>query len=192
MARCLAWIALLVTGGQLLGCAADLGPVVVEPDGAVPSYAAPRLQRGDRIKVTVYGEDNLGGVFEIDPGGDVSLPLAGTVRAAGRTRVELEQEITKKYKSEYLQNPKVTIDFAGFRPFYVLGEAEHPGEYAYKAGLTLLDAIATAGGPTYRASNFSVRIKRAGEREWREYPLSSAIDVSVLPGDVIRIPERYF
>jgi protein involved in polysaccharide export with SLBB domain len=179
----------LVAAG-LAGCAADLGPVV--PDGAGPSHPTPRFQVGDKIKVVVYGEDNLGGIFDVDPSGLVSLPLAGTVRAAGRGRAELEREITRKYKSEYLQNPKVTVDFAAFRPFYVLGETEHTGEFPYRAGLTALDAITTAGGMTYRASRSSFLIKHAEESEWRQYPLSNAIYVAVLPGDAIRVPERYF
>jgi Polysaccharide biosynthesis/export protein/SLBB domain len=190
--RYLAWIALLLVGWQLLGCTLDLGPIVVMPDEAPTERTQNRIQPGDKIKVIVYGEENLGGVFDVDPDGTVSLPLAGTVKAAGRTRRELEKEITGKYRSEYLQNPQVTVDFAAFRPFYVLGEAEHPGEYAYKAGTTVLDAITTAGGPSYRASRSLFRVKHAGEFEWKEYAQSSATRILILPGDSIWLPERYF
>jgi protein involved in polysaccharide export with SLBB domain len=193
MAKYFAWGSIFAIGLQCAGCAANLGPVIIEePEVSAHLTASTHLQRGDRIKVTVYGEDALGGIYDVDAGGFVSLPLAGTIRAAGRTRAELERVITAKYKSEYLQNPKVTVDYAGYRPFYVLGEAEHPGEFPYRPGITLLDAITTAGGMSYRASRTYVRIKHAGEDEWREYPLSSAIYVAVLPGDTIRVPERYF
>ena len=194
MGRHLGCALAVAIGLQLAGCITDYGPVVVlEPEEvAARSYAAPRLQRGDRIKVTVYGEDNLGGVYDIDPGGYVSLPLAGTIRAAGHTRAELEAALTAKFKSEYLQNPKVTVDYAAFRPIYVFGEAEHPGEFPYRASASVLDAITMAGGLTYRGSRWSVLVKHSSEPEWREVPLSEAMNISVLPGDSIRIPERYF
>lgn len=152
--------------------------------------AAPRLQGGDKIRVTVFGEDKLTGEFEIDPGGFVSLPLAGTIRAVGLTKTELEQDLSKRFKSDYLRNPKVTVDIATFLPFYVLGEVEKPGEYPFKSGMNVMSAIAVAGGNTYRASKTQVLIQRSGERGLREYPLSSTIPVQ--PGDLIRVPERYF
>src|SRR5438105_661238 len=67
-----------------------------------------------------------------------------------------------------------------------------PGEYPYKAGMSVLDAITAAGGLTYRGSRWSVLVKHSYEIEWREYPLTAAINISLLPGDGIRIPERYF
>jgi polysaccharide export outer membrane protein len=181
---------------MLAGCDSTqvLGPGVVDnlaapgPGGAT---GAIRLQAGDKIKVTVYGEDKLTGEYEIDPGGSVSLPLAGTVQAAGLTKSELEQLLSKKFSSaNYLKNPKVTVDIATFRPFYVLGEVEKPGEYPYKGGLNVVSAIAVAGGNTYRASRSNVLIQRVGEAGFHEYPMSST--VPVYPGDLIRVPERYF
>ena len=158
------------------------------PGGA---SGALRLQAGDKIKVTVYGEDKLTGEYDIDPGGSVSLPLAGTVQAAGLTKAELEAVLAKKFSvANYLKNPKVTVDIANFRPFYVLGEVERPGEYPYKGGLNVLSAVAVAGGNTYRASRSHVLIQRVGELGFREYPLSPTIPV--YPGDLIRVPERYF
>jgi hypothetical protein len=84
----------------------------------------PRLQAGDKIKITVFGEDKLSGEYDIDPGGFVSLPLAGTIQARGLTKSELELSLAKKFRGEHLRNPKVTVDIATFRPFYVLGEVE--------------------------------------------------------------------
>lgn len=189
MSKYYKWGAALLLGLLAAGCAADLGPVAYF-DGTVPGSVALVLQRGDKIKVTVYGEDNLNGIYDIDPSGSVSVPLAGTVRAAGRTKGELQREIARRYKSEYLQDPKVTVEVVAFRPVYVLGEAEKPGEYPYKSGLNLITAVTGAGGFTYRASRSYVLIQHAGEDVWRQYPLSAAVAIS--PGDVIRIPERYF
>jgi protein involved in polysaccharide export with SLBB domain len=149
-----------------------------------------RLAPGDKIRVIVFGEDKLSGEHQLDSAGAVSLPLAGTVEAAGLTKPELEQALTAKLKSEYLRNPRVTVDVLSFRPFYVLGEVKNPGEYAYRSGLNVLSAIAIAGGATYRANNSIVLIQRAGTSEMVEYPQSPTIPV--LPGDVLRVQERYF
>ena len=151
---------------------------------------SPKLQAGDRIRVTVFGEDRLSGEFEIDQAGLVSLPLAGTVKAAGLSKQEMERELARKFRGEYLRNPKVTVDIASFRPFYILGEVTKPGEYPYKNGLNVMSAIALAGGSTYRASRSIVLIQHPGEKDFKEYPLSPTIPVQ--PGDLVRVPERYF
>ena len=183
------WGTVLLLGLLVAGCAADMGPVAYF-DGSVPNGTAPVIQRGDKIKVTVYGEDNLNGIYDVDPSGSISIPLAGTIRAAGRSKIALQREIARRYKSEYLQDPKVTVEVVSFRPVYILGEAEHPGEYPYKSGLNLISAVTTAGGFTYRASRSYVLIQHAGEEVWVQYPLSASVAIS--PGDLIRIPERYF
>jgi len=204
MLKYLRWVAALVIGLQVAGCYTDYGPVVVAPEpvtdvyasspGALAApvrmYASTNLHVGDRVKVTVYGEDNLNGVYDVDPAGNVALPLAGPVRAVGRSTRDLEREITRRYRSDYLQDPKVTVDIVALRPFYVMGEAEHPGEFPYRAGLNVISAITTAGGPTYRASRSYVLIQHAGQDVWTEYPMLPTTPVA--PGDIIRVPERYF
>jgi protein involved in polysaccharide export with SLBB domain len=186
MDRYYSWAVALVIGLQVAGCYTDFGSVVVAEEPVVRPVETTHLQPGDRIKVTVYGEENLNGVYDVDPSGAVSLPLAGAIRAAGRTRSELQREITAKYRSEYLQDPKVTVDFVAFRPFYVMGEAEHPGEFPYRTGLDVVSAITTAGGLTYRGSRSTVLIRHAGDEVWREY--AQVPSVMIAPGDIIRIP----
>src|ERR1700730_7702962 len=181
-------VVITVSALLLSGCATDMGPVAAY-NGAMPVAVAPVLQPGDKIKVTVYGEDNLNGIYDIDPSGLVSLPLAGSVRAAGRSKLELQREIARKLKSEYLQDPKVTVE-VGFRPIYIIGEAERPGEYPFRSGLTVINAVSAAGVFTSRASRTAVLIQHAGQDVWQEYPLSAP--VAIFPGDQIRIPERYF
>jgi len=183
------WGAVLAIGVVVAGCRTDFGPVVLEPDPIAPAAVASRLQAGDRIKVTVYGEPNLSGFYDISPTGSVSLPLAGTFRAAGRTRADLERDVTRRY-SEKLQEPNVTVEVVEFRPVYVMGEVERPGTYPYRSGLNVLTAISTAGGLTYRGSRSTVLVQHSGEEVWREYPLTASVVIS--PGDLIRIPERYF
>lgn len=186
--------AMLICSG-LASCASvdSLGVATLEEQKALISDAAttsPNLQPGEKIKVTVFGEDRLSGEYEIDPGGNFSLPLAGTIKAAGLSQHELEVALTKKFQGEYLRDPKVTVEVANFRPFYILGEVAKPGEYQYKGGLNVLSAMALAGGSTYRASRSSVMIQHAGESGFKEYPLSPTIPI--IPGDLVRVPERYF
>src|SRR5258707_9505516 len=114
MFRYWSWAAVLLIGLQVAGCYTDFGTVVVPIDPIPIAYTSTALHVGDRIKVTVYGEENLNGVYDVNPAGYVALPLAGSVRAAGRTTTELQNEITPLFKNQYLPNPKVTVDIAIF------------------------------------------------------------------------------
>ena len=152
--------------------------------------APPRLQAGEKIRITIFGENSLSGEYQIDPSGFVSLPLAGTAKAAGLTQDELARQLETNLRSGYLRDPKVTVSILEFRPFYILGEIEKPGSYPYSSSLNVMSAIATAGGSTYRASQSTVLIQRAGEDEMRTYDVSKPIPI--LPGDIIQVPRRYF
>jgi protein involved in polysaccharide export with SLBB domain len=157
---------------------------------SVAATATPRFQGGEKIRIAVFNEPSVSGDYDIDPNGVVSLPLAGTVRAVGLTQSQLELELAKKFKSEYLRNPKVTVTILQYRPFYIVGEIEKQGEFVYKPGLNVLTAMAMGGGGTYRANRNYVTIQHFGENTMKEYPQSAA--TPILPGDLIRIPERYF
>ena len=152
--------------------------------------APPRLHAGEKIRVTVYGENSLSGEYQIDRSGFLALPLAGTVKAEGLTQQELEEALEQRFKSGYLKNPKVTVSIVEFRPFYILGEVEKPGAYPFSSGLNVMSAIATAGGTTYRANQSSVLIQHRGESEMRAYDATRPIPI--LPGDIIQVPRRYF
>jgi polysaccharide export outer membrane protein len=89
-----------------------------------------------------------------------------------------------------LRDPRVNIEIATYRPFFILGEVKKAGEYPYKSGLTVLDAVASAGGYTYRANEGKVVIRRAGSTVEERHALDRP--VLVFPGDNIRVPERYF
>jgi polysaccharide biosynthesis/export protein len=184
------WSAALAVSLLFAGCSATSLSEAEQQTLAAAAVASPQLQPGDKIRVNVFGEEKLSGDYEVDQSGQISLPLAGTVQAVGLTQSELEQALSKKFRGEYLRNPKVTVTIATLRPFYILGEVTKPGEFPYKSGLNVLTAMAIAGGPTYRASRNSVQIQRRGESSMREYPMSSS--VPILPGDVIKVPERYF
>lgn len=194
MVRALFCGVLFAVALPLSGCGTpgDQGPAT-QADlqaAAAAATAVPRFQGGEKIRITVYGEPTLSGDFSIDPNGVVSLPLAGTVRAVGLTQPEFEQELAKKFKSEYLKNPKVTVTILQFRPIYIVGEIAKAGEFPFQPGLNILTAMALAGGGTYRANRNYVLIQHFGETDMKEYPQTAA--TMILPGDLIRVPERYF
>jgi polysaccharide export outer membrane protein len=182
-----AWmIALMMAVGAPVAAPALAAPPQT-PERVVPEY---RLGSGDKIRVTVFGEDSLGGAFVVDGAGAVSLPLIGDVRAGGLTVAEFRDVVATALRDGYLHEPRVSAEVVNHRPFYILGEVNRPGEYPYAAGLTVMNAAATAGGFTYRANTRRVFIKRAEDTAEQAHPLTSATRVA--PGDTLRIGERYF
>lgn len=173
----------------MLGACAGQQPVA--GSGAAPPVAAAfRLSPGDKVKVVTFGEVSLTGDFEVGPNGSIAFPLIGAVQAAGMQPDELSHAVEAKLKEGYLLEPKVSISVINFRPIYVIGEVNKPGEYPYTQGLTVRGAVAKAEGFTYRANEKRVFLKRAGEAGEQIYPLTA--DFPVLPGDTIRFAERYF
>ena len=148
------------------------------------------LGPGDRIRITVFGEPDLSGEFEVDGTGAISLSLIGQVSAAGLTTQQLEQTVNAKLADGYLRNPQVSAEVINYRPYYILGEVNTAGEYAYTSGLSVLNAVASAGGFTYRANKRVVYIKSVDGVDEAAYELNS--QVLVQPGDTIRIGERIF
>ena len=147
------------------------------------------LGSGDKLRVIVFGEDDLSGEFDVTGAGMVSLPLIGQVRAQGLTVDQFEQAITNKLLDGYLKNPRVSVEVLNYRPFYIIGEVNEPGQYPYTSGMSVLNAVAVAGGFTYRANEDRVYITR-GDGDEQAYAADQS--VKVLPGDVVRVPERFF
>jgi|SRR6185312_1752905 polysaccharide export outer membrane protein len=148
------------------------------------------LGPNDRVRLKVYGEPDISGEYEIDNTGQVSIPLAGHIAAAGLTTKELEHAIAAALAKGIVRDPRVNVEVALYRPYYILGEVKKSGEYPYRLGLTVLDAVASAGGFTYRANENKVYVRRAGSGAEQTYSLDTPI--MVYPGDNIRVPERFF
>ncbi len=148
------------------------------------------LGAGDKIRIIVYGEDDLGGEFEVDGSGYVRLPLVGQVQAAGLTVRDFEGQIATRLSDGYLRDPKVSAEVTTYRPFYIIGEVNKPGEYAYVNGMNVVTAVALAGGFTYRASDDDVYVRRNGSRREEELPANER--TIIYPGDIIRVTERFF
>ena len=149
-----------------------------------------RLGPGDKIKVTVYGHEDLSGQFEIDSAGRVSLPLIQFVKAANLTDRELEKAIIHKLKPDYLINPKVSVEILSYRPFYIIGEVKNPGSYPYVSGMSVVNAIAIAGGFTYRAKTDGILVTRNNDPNRTKVEADQ--NTKIFPGDIIEVPERWF
>ena len=149
------------------------------------------LDSGDKIRVVVYGEESLNGEYSVGPAGDVAFPLIGNLPAKGKSVAELQSAIAAKLASGYILDPRVSVEVLSFRPFYILGEVNRPGQYPYATDLSVEQAVATAGGYTYRASKSKIFIRHVGKGEV-EYKLGKGKIVWVRPGDSIRVGERYF
>lgn len=176
--------------GQLLAIALALGaceapgPTVPRVDSADWNYP---LGPGDKVKVKVFGDQSLSGDYQVDGQGAFTMPLVGTIKAAGLTSNQLETQIEKNLR-EFMRSPDVSLEIISYRPFYIVGEIRKPGSYPYVDGMTVMNAIAIAGGFTYRAREENFYIQAKGEQ--KQVPAGQL--TRVMPGDVIIVRERYF
>lgn len=178
------------SAGEMIADTTEMSIQLASPEEEQREVGEYRLGSGDRLRVIVFGEDMLSGEYTVDGSGAVSLPLIGEVRGGGLTLREFQRAVEAALSEGYLNDPRVSAEVLNFRPFYIMGEVREPGEYPYTSGLTVVNAVATAGGFSYRANTRRVFIKRAGSVAETEYPLT--VNTPVQPGDTIRIAERFF
>ncbi len=149
-----------------------------------------RMGVGDQVRIIVFKEDTLSGQFAVNAKGKIAYPLIGDVDAAGLTTSALAGTIQAKLSDGYLRDPKVSAEVLTYRPYFILGEIKTPAQYPYVNGMTVTNAIATAGGYTPRADRKKVFIRRSGEAQEQRFLLTP--DLRVFPGDTIRLGERLF
>ena len=172
------------------GAPAKLAPLAGVSEMSAEKTLSYKLGPGDQLAIITFDEPQLTGNFFVGADGTVSLPWLGDLQAGGRTVRELRADIEARLKNGFIVNPAVSLQVIALRPFYILGEVNKPGQYPYIAGMTVMSAVATAGGFTYRAKTSKVFIKHPGEDFEDAVPLSAATPVAA--GDTIRIAERYF
>jgi polysaccharide export outer membrane protein len=102
----------------------------------------------------------------------------------------LADAIVNRLRPDYLVNPRVTVELLGYRPFYILGEVRKPGDYPYVEGMTVLNAVALAGGFAPHAKRDKVVIERGSGTARKK--LKARVGVRVQPGDIITVKERFF
>lgn len=149
-----------------------------------------QLGQGDRVLVTVFGQEELTGERVVDGSGNISMPLIGAVKAGGSTADELASTISAGLSPKYLNDPKVNVQVLDYRPFYIVGEVQKPGSYPYVDGMSVMNAVALAGGFTYRAREDAVYITRKADPE--QAKRTAGVNAPVQPGDVVMVRERYF
>ncbi len=149
-----------------------------------------QLDSTDKLRIIVFGQDDLSNTYIIDQAGYISFPLIGNVAARGKTQSELANTIASKLRQGYLRDPDVSVEVDTYRPIFVMGEVQNAGQYTYVAGMTVQNAIATAGGFSARAQQGDADITRQvnGEILNGRVPISDPIR----PGDTIYVRERYF
>lgn len=145
-----------------------------------------KLGVGDKVRVTVVGQPDLGGEAEVDAGGKIVLGLAGEINAVDRTVGEVQSEITSKLKSNILVDPRVSVQVSGYRPVTVLGQVRQPGRYPFSFGLDVRGAAALASGYERRASQDRAVIFRAGKQ------CDAGPETPLAPGDTVEILRRAF
>lgn len=148
------------------------------------------LGPGDKLHMSIYGEDDLSGDYQVDGSGLLRLPLVGTVRAAGYTTLALEGVVAAALAQGYLKSPRVNIEIVTYRPFYIIGAVGRPGQYGYVNNMTALDAVALGGGFTDKANQDIVFVRHEGSPTEQEMPASQL--TRVWPGDVIRVNTTWF
>ena len=160
------------------------------PGVPVITYPTYRLDSGDRVRIIVFGQDNLSRLYSVDTAGQIAFPLIGTVEARGLTTTQLASELEGKLKKNYIKDPKVTVEVDAYRPFFILGEVNKPGQYPYVNGMTVEGAVAIGEGYTERAKQRMVRLTRkfGGVNSTVMVPT----DYPVQPGDTIYVLERFF
>ncbi|MBV9968444.1 MAG: polysaccharide export protein [Xanthobacteraceae bacterium] len=204
--------ALLLTVLMVAGCARFLGPATVQPPPPGPVEAGPpppppppeppvalvggaplppfTLDSGDRLRIVVFGQDNLTNSYAVGASGNITMPLIGAVRARGLTPAELSATIAAKLRQGYLRDPHVAVEVELYRPFFILGEVNFPGQYPYVPNMTAETAVAIAGGFTARAWRRSVQLSRPvdGATARQIVPVITQLN----PGDTVVIDERWF
>jgi protein involved in polysaccharide export with SLBB domain len=155
---------------------------------AIAATAEYRLAPGDQLRVTIFDVTTQTSEHTLDANGAVAVapiqPLPVKQMTAKEAGTAISRALTE---AGFYQKADVTVDVLAYGKFYVLGEVEDPGEFAYRPGMSLFAALASAGGHTYRANRTRVFIRRATDTIETEYELTS--DLAIWSGDVIRVPE---
>jgi protein involved in polysaccharide export with SLBB domain len=164
---------------------------------AAPAYAADGiyeqpylLDSGDRLRISVFGQEGLTNSYIVDAAGFVNVSLIGPVQARGLTPVDLSRSVAGRLRQGYVRDPHVSVEVETYRPFFILGEVTAPGQYPYVANMTVETAVAIAGGFSARAQKNGVELTR----NMNGQPIRSKVPVNfqVRPGDTITVGERWF
>ena len=145
---------------------------------------------GDKLNIKVPGDEALSGIVPVGEDGIISHPRIGKISTLDLSLKALEQIIRERLTEAGSTNVSVTIEVLNLRSIYVIGEVVNSGEYPYVGGLNIAEAIDQAGGYTYRADENRVFLTGLDQGTEKEVTRSDRFEI--LPGDIIRVPQRYF
>jgi polysaccharide export outer membrane protein len=198
----------------LSGCMGRTAPVAVAPQSSLDAmayggaayasapvvpvaYAAPapydmpyHLDAGDRLRVVVFGQEGLTNTYLISAGGTITMPLIGPVPARGHTPQGLAADIGARLRKGFIREPSVAVEVETYRPFFILGEVQAPGQYPYVPNMTAESAVAIAGGFSPRARKDSVTLTHADASGTSRTTVPPGTPIS--PGDTVLVGERWF
>jgi polysaccharide export outer membrane protein len=156
-----------------------------------------RIGREDVIAVEVWKDPALSAKVPVRPDGKISLPMIGEVVAEGRTAKELQREVTAKL-APLVNEPVVSVMVSEVNAtrFFVLGEVAHPGAYPARGAVSIVQALALAGGPTEFADRGGIVVIRPNSEgssnryhvNYREVLSGKAPAIQLLPGDTVYVP----
>ena len=150
-----------------------------------------RLGSGDVVTVEVLGEDDLKRErIRLSDAATISYPILGEIRLSGKTVGELERIIREGLRGRYLVNPQVNVTINEYRHFYINGQIKRPGGYPYVPGLTVLKAVAIAGGFNERAARDKIFVVRETDTAQKRVQVDS--NGAVFPGDIVTVEESFF
>jgi polysaccharide biosynthesis/export protein len=178
---------LLALLALLAGCAPGRGlpPLAAAPPGPY------RIGPGDELRLITVSDEALTGTFAVSQGGDIELPMLGRFHAAGYSAPDLGHALDAALAAAGLEHdPSVAVEVVGYRPVFVLGEVNKPGAFPYQPGMTVLHAVALAGGFTYRAVEGYAEVVRSDDG--RPVAARAGPDSALEPDDVVRVFERRY
>ena len=149
-----------------------------------------QLGSGDRINISVFGQDDLSMEIRLPDVGTINYPFLGELKLVGMTAAEVESLIYEGLLGDYLVNPSVSVAIVEYRPFFIDGEVKRPGGYPYQPGLSVNKAAALAGGYTERANKDKITIVR--ETDGQQFEFSVSVTDMIQPGDIVTVNQRFF
>lgn len=170
----------------LAGCAASRPAVPISAEASTPT-----LLPGETVDVQVYGQAQMSGPRMVESDGAIPVLLVGRVKVAGMTPPEVETLIQNDLSRRGLvSSPSVSVEVVHYLPVSVVGEVAKPGAFEWRYDMRALDAVAMAGGYTYRANTGGLEILPESDPQRKPVPASAAS--RLMPGDVVVVPERWF
>ena len=166
----------------------DTLSVMQAQDNTGASY---KLGSGDKLKITVFGEPGLSDTYLVNEEGYISFPLVNEVRVKDLTIIEVRRILHAKLSDGFLIDPNIAIEVAEFRPIYIMGEVKDPGSYDFRTDMSVRNAVAIAGGFTYRANQKDISVTRQLKDD-EKIKIILNEDDKIHPGDVILVEERFF